>query len=77
MLVKYRALSKSSQPPEVERVGVILDMQSPVGSIARDYISMEISYFYSKHSNFRTRLVLSWRDSGNDTVAAALTGSDD
>ncbi|GMN66305.1 hypothetical protein TIFTF001_035372 [Ficus carica] len=46
-------------------------MQSPVGSIARDYMSIAISDFYSKHPNSRTRLVFSWRDSGNDTVAAA------
>ena len=56
-------------------VGVILDMNSPVGKTSRHYISMAISDFYANNANYSTRLALSFKDSGNDTVAAASAGN--
>ncbi|PON58599.1 hypothetical protein TorRG33x02_290840, partial [Trema orientale] len=52
-------------------VGVILDFDSRVGEIAKDYISIALSDFYSKHANYQTRLALSVKDSKNDVVLAA------
>ncbi|XWS68671.1 hypothetical protein CRYUN_Cryun04dG0111000 [Craigia yunnanensis] len=53
-------------------VGVILDLTSPVGSVANACIPMAISDFYAAHPNFRTRLFLHLRDS-DDVLGAAFT----
>ncbi|MBA0698032.1 hypothetical protein Goari_021543, partial [Gossypium aridum] len=53
-------------------VGVILDVKSPVGSVANACIPMAISDFYAAHPNFRTRLSLHHRNS-DDALAAAFT----
>ncbi|XVF02024.1 hypothetical protein REPUB_Repub04eG0140600 [Reevesia pubescens] len=53
-------------------VGVILDLNSPVGSVANACIPMAISDFYAAHPNFKTRLYLHLRDS-NDVLGAAFT----
>ncbi|XP_039013290.1 glutamate receptor 2.1-like [Hibiscus syriacus] len=53
-------------------VGVILDLNSLVGSVANACIPMAISDFYAAHPNFRTRLSLHVRSS-DDVLAAAFT----
>ncbi|GMN66171.1 hypothetical protein TIFTF001_035246 [Ficus carica] len=55
----------------VVRVGVILDWDSSVGNLAKDYISVALSDFYAKHENYQTRLDPTMKDSENDVVVAA------
>ncbi|PON58596.1 hypothetical protein TorRG33x02_290810 [Trema orientale] len=59
---------------KVVGVGVILDLDSRVGEIARDYLHMALSDFYAEHANYQTRLALSIKNSGNDVVLAASEG---
>ncbi|KAE8660897.1 hypothetical protein F3Y22_tig00116944pilonHSYRG00048 [Hibiscus syriacus] len=53
-------------------VGVIVDLNSLVGSVANACIHMAISDFYAAHPNFRTRLSLHLRPS-DDVLGAAFT----
>ncbi|KAJ4849506.1 hypothetical protein Tsubulata_031914, partial [Turnera subulata] len=55
-------------------VGVILDMTSWAGKIGHTSISMAISDFYSKHSHYKSRLVLHTKDSRGDPFCALSTG---
>jgi hypothetical protein len=57
------------------RVGVVLDLKSPVGGIADLCMSMALSDFYEENDNYTTRLALSTKDSGDDVVAAASAGT--
>jgi hypothetical protein len=57
------------------KVGVVLDLKSPVGGIAELCMSMALSDFYEENDNYTTRLVLSTKDSGGDVVAAASAGT--
>ncbi|CAL8990802.1 unnamed protein product [Prunus brigantina] len=52
-------------------VGVVLDLNSPVGAIAESCMTMALSDFYAKHAHYRTRLDLHTRDSADDIVTAA------
>ncbi|KAF0911373.1 hypothetical protein E2562_008258 [Oryza meyeriana var. granulata] len=53
-------------------VGVILDLGSLVGKVARISISLAVEDFYAVHQNYSTRLVLHIRDSmANDVQAAS------
>ena len=60
---------------KVVGVGVILDLDSKVGDIAKDYISMALSDFYAQHTNYQTRLALSVKNSRDDVVLAASEGN--
>ncbi|KAB2035609.1 hypothetical protein ES319_D04G164100v1 [Gossypium barbadense] len=62
-----------AETKKVVHVGVILDVNSPVGSVAKACIPMAISDFYAAHPNFRTRLSLHHRNY-DDALAAAFTG---
>ncbi|KAJ4846634.1 hypothetical protein Tsubulata_014647 [Turnera subulata] len=55
---------------DVVHVGVILDMTSWAGKIGHTSISMAVSDFYSKHSHYKTRLVLHTKDSRGDPFCA-------
>jgi hypothetical protein len=57
------------------RVGVVLDLKSPVGGMAELCMSMALSDFYEENDNYTTRLALSTKDSGDDVVAAASAGT--
>ncbi|TYI87875.1 hypothetical protein E1A91_D04G166300v1 [Gossypium mustelinum] len=61
-----------AEAKKVVHVGVNLDVNSPVGSVANACISMAISDFYGAHPNFRTRLSPHHRNS-DDALAAAFT----
>lgn len=53
-------------------VGVILNLGSLVGKVARTSISLAVEDFYAAHRNYSTKLVLHVRDSmGNDIQAAS------
>ncbi|GMQ02695.1 hypothetical protein CsSME_00048805 [Camellia sinensis var. sinensis] len=53
------------------KVGVVLDMNTWVGKMGLKCISMALSYIYSSHPHFKTRLDLHVRDSKNNVVGAA------
>ncbi|XP_042503710.1 glutamate receptor 2.7-like [Macadamia integrifolia] len=53
-------------------IGVILDLQTWLGRMANDCISLAVSDFYSAHSYYRTRLNLHVRDSKEDEVDAVF-----
>ena len=56
-------------------VGVILDLQSLVGKMARTSILMAMEDFYVVHGNYTTKIVLQIRDSNADNVQAASEGT--
>ncbi len=56
-------------------VGVILDLQTLVGKIARTSILMALDDFYSVHKNYSTKIVLHIRDAKSDNVQAASEGN--
>jgi len=56
-------------------VGVVLDLEFSGGNIDLTCINMALSDFYATHSDYKTRLVLTTRNSGNDVVRAAAAGS--
>ncbi|KAL0323997.1 UNVERIFIED_CONTAM: Glutamate receptor 2.8 [Sesamum calycinum] len=59
------------------RVGVVLDMDDyEGGSATLSCISMALSDFYATHAHYRTRLVLTNRDSKGDVVGAAAAALD-
>ena len=60
---------------EVIPIGVVLDLNSPVGRVAESYMSMALSDFYAVNDNYSTRLTLFKEDSGDDVVAAASAGT--
>ena len=64
----------SYKPKEVG-IGVILDMRSPVGRYAKEYIAMAVSDFYAANRSYRTKLNFTWKDSKNDVVLAASAGT--
>ncbi|XP_057764766.1 glutamate receptor 2.3-like [Salvia miltiorrhiza] len=54
-------------------IGVILDLDTPLGKMCITCISMAIEDFYSNR-NHSTVIVPRFRDSMSDVVAAAFTG---
>uniref|UniRef100_J3MXP1 Ionotropic glutamate receptor C-terminal domain-containing protein n=1 Tax=Oryza brachyantha TaxID=4533 RepID=J3MXP1_ORYBR len=57
-------------------VGVILDLQSLVGKIARTSILMAMDDFYVAHRNYSTKIALHIRDSESNNVQAASAALD-
>ncbi|PIN15248.1 Glutamate-gated kainate-type ion channel receptor subunit GluR5 [Handroanthus impetiginosus] len=53
------------------QVGVILDLDSLVGSVGLSSLSLALSDFYSANTNYSTRLVLHVRDSRGQVIDAA------
>ncbi|RDX88934.1 Glutamate receptor 2.7, partial [Mucuna pruriens] len=52
-------------------IGVVLDLNSSIGSISNSCIWMAYQDFYERHSHYKTRLSLQTRDSGQNVVTAA------
>ncbi|KAK9001141.1 hypothetical protein V6N11_082932 [Hibiscus sabdariffa] len=65
-------MDKFAETSKLVHIGVILDLNSPVGSVANACIPMAISDFYAAHPNFRTRLSLHLRSS-HDVLGATFT----
>ncbi|CAD6219170.1 unnamed protein product [Miscanthus lutarioriparius] len=65
------ALGVTENKVEKFHVGVVLDLGTPVGKVARTSISIAVEDFYAVHPNYTTRLVLHVRDSMSDDVQAA------
>ncbi|KAG5225122.1 glutamate receptor [Salix suchowensis] len=57
-------------------VGVVLDLEFLDANIALTCINMALSDFYSTHDGYKTRLVLTTRNSRNDVVGAASAALD-
>ena len=55
-------------------VGVILDLGSLVGKVARTSVLLAVEDFYTAHQNYSTKLVLHIRDSMDSDVQAASAG---
>ena len=56
-------------------VGVILDLGSPVGKVARTSVLLAVQDFYAAHRNYSTKLVLHVRDSMGSDIKAASAGT--
>ncbi|KAM7253936.1 hypothetical protein ACFE04_031618 [Oxalis oulophora] len=56
-------------------VGVILDMNTSIGKMSNDCLSMGLTDFYSSHE-YTTKIILHLRDSGSDIVDAASAAID-
>ncbi|KAK9931926.1 hypothetical protein M0R45_019180 [Rubus argutus] len=61
----------TTKSQQMVNVGVILDLDTPVGKMAHRCISMAITDFYARNANYRTKLNLTVKDSRNDVVSAA------
>ncbi|KAM0880690.1 hypothetical protein ACQ4PT_033394 [Festuca glaucescens] len=72
------AIAQNAPTEEVQEfhVGVILDLGSMVGKIARTSISLAMEDFYAVHQNYSTKIVLHIRDSMSDDVQAASEAID-
>ena len=66
--------NRTIEPKQVVRVGVILDLASPVGKTAKSYISMAVSDFYAGNTAYQTRLAVSVKDSKEDVVETTFAG---
>ncbi|CAK7354098.1 unnamed protein product [Dovyalis caffra] len=56
-------------------VGVVLDLDYLDANVSLSCINMALSDFYAAHGDYKTRLVLTTRDSKKDVVGAAAAGS--
>ena len=56
------------------KVGVVLDVETPVAEVWLSSLNTGISDFYASHPQFKTRLLLNTRDSKGDVVGAASAG---
>lgn len=56
------------------QVGVILDLETQLGHRAFNCLTIAHSDFYSRHPNYKTRLVLHARDSKRNVIDAAASG---
>ncbi|KAJ1281373.1 hypothetical protein BS78_04G301500 [Paspalum vaginatum] len=71
------AQRQNNEPPAQVRVGVILDLSSsPVGQRHQVGIQMAVEDYYATHPGSRTRVRLSFRDSGGAVVGAASAAVD-
>uniref|UniRef100_A0A453KVY3 Receptor ligand binding region domain-containing protein n=1 Tax=Aegilops tauschii subsp. strangulata TaxID=200361 RepID=A0A453KVY3_AEGTS len=69
------AQNTSREEAQELHVGVILDLGSIVGKMARTSVSLAMEDFYAVHRNYSTKLVLHIRDSMSDDVQAASQGT--
>ncbi|XP_035549154.1 glutamate receptor 2.8-like isoform X1 [Juglans regia] len=65
-----------SMAKEFVPVGVVLDLNSTVGGIAKRCMSMALSDFYAVKDDYNTRITLLTKNSGNDVIAAASAALD-
>ncbi|KAG8391771.1 hypothetical protein BUALT_Bualt01G0221600 [Buddleja alternifolia] len=76
LLLPFCTMQSSSNSILEFQVGVVLDLDSPVGRIGNSCLSMAHSDFYSAHPNYKTRLVLNVRDSNGSVLGAAAAALD-
>jgi ionotropic glutamate receptor len=66
-------IGTTTKSQQMVNVGVILDLDTPVGKMAHHCVSMALSDFYARNAN-RTKLNLTVKDSRNDVVSASSAG---
>ncbi|XP_054813511.1 glutamate receptor 2.7-like [Prosopis cineraria] len=69
-------LGVSHSNTTVVKVGVVVDVSLPAGSIGLSCINFSLSDFYASHSHYKTRLLLHLRDPGSDLITAASQVAD-
>lgn len=57
------------------RVGLVLDLGSVEGKIVGSSVSLALSDFYTVNSNYRTRIILSVRNSHGEPILALASGN--
>ncbi|KAL4558498.1 hypothetical protein LXL04_036699 [Taraxacum kok-saghyz] len=72
MLLSYQSMltANEDQSYKMIQVGVILDMESSVGKVAYSCITMAIADFYTSNPHYKTRIVLSIRDTKGKPLRA-------
>jgi hypothetical protein len=68
-------VATAQNAPSQVRVGVILDLKSPVGHRPRTGIQMAVEDYYAAHPASATKVVLHFRDSEGDVLRAASAGN--
>ena len=74
ILSKSNFLAKAENTTISVNVGVILDFDTWTGKMGLSCINMALADFYASNSYYKTRLLLSSRDSKSDVVEAAAAG---
>ena len=74
ILSKSNFLAKAQNTTISVNVGVILDFNTWTGKMGLSCINMALADFYASNSYYKTRLLLSSRDSKSDVVEAAAAG---
>ncbi|CAM0909125.1 unnamed protein product [Alopecurus aequalis] len=74
-LVSYQVSTAQNTSSQV-RVGVILDLTSPVGHRRRTGIQMAVEDYYAAHPSSTTRVELHFRDSAGNVLRAASAAVD-
>ena len=74
ILSKSNFLAKAQNRTISVNVGVILDFDTWTGKMGLSCINMALADFYASNSYYKTRLLLSSRDSKSDVVEAAAAG---
>lgn len=68
--------SEYDRVPVQVPVGLVLDLGSVEGKIVRSSVSLALSDFYTVHSDYKTRLSLSVRNSHGEPLLALASGVD-
>ncbi|KAK7852500.1 glutamate receptor 2.7 [Quercus suber] len=76
ILSKINFLAKAQNTTISVNVGVILDFDTWTGKMGLSCINMALADFYASNSYYKTRLLLSSRDSKGDVVEAAAAAVD-
>ncbi|KAM7480985.1 hypothetical protein LguiB_005568 [Lonicera macranthoides] len=66
--------SNSTSSKILVKVGVVLDTDIGIGKMSLRCIKMALSDFYASHPHYKTRLLLSVRNSNATVVGAAVAG---
>ncbi|CAO2040413.1 unnamed protein product [Urochloa humidicola] len=76
LLPQAATAQRNNAAPAEMRVGVILNMASPIGERRKVGIEMALEDYYAAHPGSRTRVVPRFRDSRGDVVDAASAAVD-
>ena len=74
LIVDFGLAQNTTSKIDEFHVGVILNLGSLVGKVARTSVSLAVEDFYAVHRNYSTKLVLHIRDSMASDVQAAAAG---
>ncbi|KAM0889539.1 hypothetical protein ACQ4PT_027639 [Festuca glaucescens] len=77
LIVDFGIAQNTTSKADEFHVGVILNLGSLVGKVARTSVSLALQDFYAVHPNYSTKLVLHIRDSmASDILAASAVTSE-